>query len=89
MFMVMNLNRQLESFGYEAADSYPNPSLKVFNEYNPDNDAQFAMSWGDFQETIRTIEQYKQYIADKIAKHHVLIGENHFQLKFSKMQRNS
>ena len=72
------LRQAIEELGYKAAGSYPNPSLKVFNEYNPNNDAQFAMSWGDFQETIWTLEQCKQYIADKIAKHHVLIGENHF-----------
>ena len=55
MFIEMNLNRQLEILGYKAAGLDPNPSLKVFNEYNPNNDAQFAMSWGDFRDDIWTL----------------------------------
>ena len=64
--------------GYKAAASDPNPSFKVFNEYDPNNDAPFAVNWGDFREDVWTLDQCKQAIADKIARHWVAFGENHF-----------
>ncbi|MFZ1289755.1 MAG: BACON domain-containing protein [Melioribacteraceae bacterium] len=64
--------------GYKCAGIFPDPGLKVFNEYNTYNDNQFGMNFGDFRDDIWTLEHCKEYIADKIAKHHVAIGENHF-----------
>jgi hypothetical protein len=66
------------NLAFKAAGIFPDPSLKVFNEYNPENDKQFGMNFGDFRDDIWTLEQCKEFIADNIAKHHVLIGENHF-----------
>ncbi|MCB0744061.1 MAG: BACON domain-containing protein, partial [Ignavibacteriae bacterium] len=64
--------------GFKAAGIFPNPSLKVFNEYNPDNDKQYGMNFGDFRDDIWNTQQCKTLIADRIAKHHVVIGESHF-----------
>ena len=66
-----------DALGYKSAGLYPEPSLKVFNEYNPNNDKQFGMDWGDFRDDIWTLKQSERYIADGIAKHHVLIGHTH------------
>ena len=63
---------------YKAAGIFPDPSLKVFNEYNYDNDKQFGMNYGDFRDDIWNLEECKAYIADKIAKHHVVFGISHF-----------
>lgn len=69
----------LESeLGFKGAGVFSDPSLKVFNEYNPNNDRQFGMSWGDFNEDVSSLQTCKQIIADRIAKHHVLIGHSHF-----------
>ena len=45
---------------------------------NPDHDKQFGMDWGDFRDDNWTLQQCEQYIADRVAKHYVSIGENHF-----------
>ena len=36
------------------------------------------MSFGDFNDANLILEQCKEIIADRIAKHHVVFGENHF-----------
>ncbi|MCB0748482.1 MAG: hypothetical protein KDC90_13555, partial [Ignavibacteriae bacterium] len=64
--------------GFKSAGVFPNPGLKVFNEYNPENDKQFGMNFGDFRDDIWSTQQCKTLIADRIAKHHVVIGESHF-----------
>jgi hypothetical protein len=68
-----------DELGYKSAGVFANPSLKVFNEYNPNNDRQFGMNWGDFKLDTQTLEECKQVIADMIAKHRVAIGSSHFQ----------
>ena len=67
-----------DALGYKSAGLYMEPSLKVFNEYNPNNDKQFGIDWGDFQEDSWSLNQCEQVIADGIAKHHVLTGHSHF-----------
>ena len=64
--------------GYKAAGTFNGTSLKVFNEYNPDNSRQFGMSWGNFNDDTWDINNCKEVIADRIAKHHILIGHSHF-----------
>ena len=56
------------------AGVFADPSLKVFNEYNPNNNKQFGMDWGDFRVERWALEECKKVIADRIAKHHVIIG---------------
>ncbi|MEE9431041.1 MAG: BACON domain-containing carbohydrate-binding protein [Melioribacteraceae bacterium] len=72
------LAQALFEVGYTSAGIFPNPSLKVFNEYNPNNDKQFGIDFGDFRDDIWTLEHNKKYIADRIAKHHVIVGHSHF-----------
>ncbi len=67
-----------DALGYKSAGVFADPSLKVFNEYNPDNDKQFGMNFGDFKDNVWTAKDCKGLIADRIAKHHVVFGENHF-----------
>ncbi len=67
-----------DALGYKSAGVFADPSLKVFNAYNPNNDKQFGMNFGDFKDNIWTLEACKGLIADRIAKHHVVFGENHF-----------
>jgi len=64
--------------GYKSAGIFADPSIKVFNEYNPDHDKQFGMDWGDFRDDNWTLQQCKQIIADRVARHYVSIGESHF-----------
>lgn len=63
---------------YTAGAVYPSPSLKVFNEYNPNNDNAFGMQWGDFYDDTWTLEKIKSEISDNISKNRVLIGHSHF-----------
>jgi hypothetical protein len=67
-----------DGVGYKSAGVFSDPSLKVFNEYNPSNDKQFGMSFGDFRDDVWTLEQCKEVIADRVAKHWVVFGQNHF-----------
>jgi len=67
-----------DNLGFNTGGIFPDPSLKVFNEFNPDNDKQFGMNFGDFRDDIWTLEDCKEFIADKIAKHRVVIGHSHF-----------
>ncbi|NWF90935.1 MAG: T9SS type A sorting domain-containing protein [Ignavibacteriaceae bacterium] len=68
-----------EPIGYKSAGIFTDYGLKVFNEFNPDDEKQFGMTYGDFQEESWTLEQIKTFIADKIAKHQVVFNESHFQ----------
>ncbi len=67
-----------DALGFKAAGVFTDPSLKVFNEYNPDNNKQFGMDYGDFRDDNWTLTQCKNFIADRIAKHRVVFGETHF-----------
>jgi len=67
-----------DALGYKSAGIFADPSLKVFNEYDPGNDEQYGMSFSDFRDDIWTLEQCKGYIADRMAKHYVVFGGNHF-----------
>ncbi|MFZ1289754.1 MAG: BACON domain-containing carbohydrate-binding protein [Melioribacteraceae bacterium] len=64
--------------GYKAGGVFADPSLKVFNEYNPENDKQFGMDFSDIRDDIWSLNQCKEFIADRIAKHRVIFGGNHF-----------
>jgi hypothetical protein len=66
--------------GFKSADvkTYGHYSIKTFNEYNPDDDKQFGMFWEDFRDDAWTLEQCKELIADRIAKHYVAFGHSHF-----------
>lgn len=63
--------------GFIAAGIFPNPSLKVFDEYDPNNACQFGMDWGDFRLYATELEEVKTIIANKVAKNHLLIGSSH------------
>ena len=68
-----------DTLGYTSAQSYdPNTSLKVFNEYDPNDIRRFGMLWGDFKEEDWDISTIKNVIADNIAKHYVMAGLCHF-----------
>ena len=65
-------------YGYVAAATYPDRSLKCFNEDDPDGDKCFGMQWGDFDDEARGLDWNLKRIADGIAGHRVLIGHSHF-----------
>ena len=67
-----------ESVGYSSGATYPMSAEKVYNEYNPTGDREFAIQWGDFVEDRDSLELLKNIIADGIAKHKVLIGNGHW-----------
>src|SRR3990172_94639 len=71
------VKQAMAELGYKSAGTSIG-SLKVFNEYNPNNDKQFGMHLGDFRQDTWDLNTCKQKIADRIAKHHVLIGSSHF-----------
>ena len=66
------------NIGYTAAAVYPEASKKVFNEYNPNNDCNFAMEWEDFREDTSSLQSVKHIIANRTALHTVSIGYSHF-----------
>lgn len=70
----------MSELGYKTAGIFPDPGLKVFNEYNNDNDKQFGMNWGDFYFYSTTAKKVIQIISDKIARHGILLGASHFNL---------
>lgn len=65
-------------YGYVAAATYPDRSLKCFNEDDPDGDKCFGMQWGDFDDEARDLDWNLKRIADGIARNLVLIGHSHF-----------
>lgn len=65
-------------YGYVAAATYPDRSLKCFNEDDPDGDKCFGMQWGDFDDEARDLDWNLKQIADGIAGHRALIGHSHF-----------
>ncbi len=67
-----------ESLGYIQGATYPDEAKKVYNEYNPTGERQFAMQWGNFVETDQDLATLKLIIADDIAKHKMLVGNTHW-----------
>ncbi len=65
-------------YGYVAAATYPDRSLKCYNENDPDGDKRFGMQWGDFDDEARDLDWNLNRIADGIAGNRVLIGHSHF-----------
>lgn len=74
----MQVKSALENLGFSGAATYPDDAEKVYNEYNPLNDRQFAFQWGDFVEDEMTLDVIKTRIADGAAKHRVLINNIHW-----------
>ena len=66
-----------KEFGYTSGATYPDCSLKCFNEYDPDGDRRFGMQWGNFIEDGQDLEWNKARIADGVARHYVMIGHSH------------
>ncbi len=68
------------SLNYVAGASSFGESYKVYNEYDPNDDAKFGVQWGDFFEDHQdqTVEILKTKISDNIAKHKIQVGHNHF-----------
>ncbi len=65
-------------FGYTAAATYQQGSIKCFNEYDPFKEKRYGVMWGDFIEENWTMPAIKAKIADGIAKHYVVFGQSHF-----------
>jgi len=64
--------------GYIGGATYHDEAYKTYLEYNPANDNQFAMMFWDFSTTQLTAKENKKLIANGIAKHLLLIDQNHF-----------
>ncbi|MDP6776757.1 MAG: hypothetical protein QGI83_08330, partial [Candidatus Latescibacteria bacterium] len=65
-------------YDYVSAATYPDRSLKCYNEHDPLGDKRFGMMWGNFNDEAKDLDWNKKRIADGVAKHHVLIGHSHF-----------
>lgn len=78
MLHSYEIKAPFEANGYTSGATYPMAAKKVYNEYNLNNDKQFAIQWGDFVETDTPFSTLKRIIADGIAKHKVLIGNAHW-----------
>ncbi|MCP5064826.1 MAG: T9SS type A sorting domain-containing protein [Ignavibacteriae bacterium] len=78
----LHLKEALEELNYLAGATYPGDAKQVFNEYNPTNDLNFAMQWGDFLEDEKDLEYNKSVIAQDYAKHHMLIGHSFDDINF-------
>lgn len=63
-----------DRYHYTSAGS--NGGLQCYNDAIAE--ARFAMQWGDFSAGVDIVSSDKNKIADQIAKHHFLIGGNHF-----------
>ncbi|MCB0752478.1 MAG: hypothetical protein KDC52_13485, partial [Ignavibacteriae bacterium] len=81
---MAELSAALVPLGYTAGASFGEvQSLKVFNEYDPNDVKKFGIQWEDFNEDKTdskggSLTNIKNKIADGIAKHKVMIGHNHF-----------
>ena len=66
-------------YGFKTAASFVSPrALKCFGEYDPQRDNRLSMNWGDFLPETSTAATMKAIIADKVARHYVLIQTSHF-----------
>ena len=70
--------QSMAEIGYSSASVYPYASLKVFNEYDPENDKRYGMGWGNFNISSTHVSWLKSKIADNVAKNKILIGTSHF-----------
>jgi hypothetical protein len=66
------------NLGYTAAGTYVNSSLKCYNEYDPANNMRFGMDWGDFYDDDWDAKHIKEFVADRVARHYVVVGHSHF-----------
>jgi len=82
VFSMAELSEALSGdLGYTSGASFGEvQSLKVFNEYDPNDVKEFGMQWEDFNEDHeeQNLNDLKTQISDGIAKHKMLIGHNHF-----------
>lgn len=78
VFESTEIKTPLELLGFTGAATYPNEANKVFNEYNPNNDREYAFQWGDFVEDEMSLQQIQARIADGVAKHKVMINNIHW-----------
>lgn len=67
-----------DKLGYTSAGIAQDPVVKGYNISNGSGDAEFGMNWGDFLDYRTYFSRVKTTIADRVAKHHVLGGSNHF-----------
>jgi hypothetical protein len=65
-----------DEFGYKSGATYPG-SIKGFNEADYERNKAFNMQWQDFQEENQTVEQIKNIIVDRFARHTLSFGSNH------------
>lgn len=77
-FHSNEISAPMGSLGYTSGATYPSSAEKVYNEYNPDGERQFAMQWGDFVETDQNLDEIKNIIADGVAKNKMLLGNSHW-----------
>ena len=73
--IALSMGAELE---YTGGATYYEASYKTYNEYNPNNDKQFALKFGDFTPNESTAEECKARIANGIAKHRLQICQDHF-----------
>lgn len=78
VFNSAEIKAPLENLGFTGAATYPNDANKVYNEYNPNNDREYAFQWGDFVEDEMSLQHIKARIADGVAKHKVMINNIHW-----------
>lgn len=75
-----NVRQVYARLGYTGAATYPASARKVYNEPNPDR-CRFAMMWGDFSLEQKDISKLKHEIANRIARHQVLIARSHMNFR--------
>ena len=68
-----NVRKVYEPLGYLGGATYPDSARKVYHEPDPER-CRFAMMWGDFSLEKKDLAQLKTEIANRIARHQVLIG---------------
>lgn len=76
-----DLKTALTPLGYTQGASYVSvfqyEANLTFNEYDPNDDAQFRMQWGDFSDQNQSISQMKSIIANYISDNKSAIGLSH------------
>lgn len=76
-FYKGDIAEALIPMGYSSGGVFADPSVKCFNEYDPDNTCRFGINWEDFSEDYMSLIQMKKIIADRFAKHYVTISRSH------------
>ncbi|HTP12714.1 MAG TPA: polysaccharide deacetylase family protein, partial [Bacteroidota bacterium] len=66
-----------DPFEFVAASSQPYVATKCFNEVDESRDKRFGMEWGDFMDDTWDARTIEAKVADKVAKHFVLVGQSH------------